>query len=182
MNNLFEFDFDTSIPEFDIVVQHVSTEGGGGGQTIEVDSELSTTSNNPVKNKVITVELNKKINASSLATVATSGSYNDLTNKPTIPSSFPVDSALDDTSENPVQNAVITNALSNKLNDPAGGSVGQILTKGENGATWSNVGTPTDAQVEAAISDWLDDHSTESFTIAYVSGKTLVLEQSSGSE
>ena len=33
----------------------------------------------------IQAEINTKVNASSLATVATSGSYNDLTNKPTIP-------------------------------------------------------------------------------------------------
>ena len=33
----------------------------------------------------IQAEINTKVNSSSLATVATSGSYNDLTNKPTIP-------------------------------------------------------------------------------------------------
>lgn len=33
----------------------------------------------------IRTELNSKVNSSALATVATSGSYNDLTNKPTIP-------------------------------------------------------------------------------------------------
>jgi hypothetical protein len=55
------------------------------GTTITVDSALSTTSENPVQNKVITTELNKKVNSSSLANVATSGSYNDLSDKPTIP-------------------------------------------------------------------------------------------------
>ena len=68
---------------------------GTVAMTITVDDALSTTSENPVQNKVITDALNNKAptshthNASDitsgLATVATSGSYNDLSNKPTIP-------------------------------------------------------------------------------------------------
>lgn len=50
-----------------------------------VDSALSTTSSNPVQNKVVTAALNNKANSADLAAVATSGSYNDLSNKPTIP-------------------------------------------------------------------------------------------------
>ena len=42
--------------------------GGNGGSEITVDSELSTTSENPVQNKVITTELNKKANSSSVPT------------------------------------------------------------------------------------------------------------------
>ena len=63
--------------------------------TITIDDELSTTSENPVQNKVITSALNGKANishthsasdiTSGLATVATSGSYNDLSNTPIIP-------------------------------------------------------------------------------------------------
>ena len=49
------------------------------------DTALSTTSVAPVQNKVVTTALNSKADTSSLATVATSGSYNDLSNKPTIP-------------------------------------------------------------------------------------------------
>lgn len=47
----------------------------------------------------------------SLSKVATSGSYNDLTNKPTIPT---VDSAMSSTSTNPVQNKVVNTQLSGK--------------------------------------------------------------------
>ena len=47
-------------------------------------------------------------NKPSLATVATSGSYTDLLNKPTI------DSALSSTSENAVQNKVVNTALAGK--------------------------------------------------------------------
>ena len=76
-----------------------------GGGTVTVDSALSTISENPVQNKVITTALNNKqgtisdlatirsgasagataVQPDDLATVATSGSYNDLSNKPTIP-------------------------------------------------------------------------------------------------
>ena len=45
-----------------------------------------------------------------------SGSYNDLTDKPTIPSAITIDSALSSTSTNPVQNKVINAALDGKAN------------------------------------------------------------------
>ena len=48
---------------------------------------------------------------SGLATVATSGSYDDLADKPTIPAAITVDSALSSTSTNPVQNKVINAAI-----------------------------------------------------------------------
>lgn len=69
----------------------------GGGSSVTVDSALSSTSENPVQNKVIDSALNgkqatitpsNKLSASlvsGLSTVATSGSYSDLSNKPTIP-------------------------------------------------------------------------------------------------
>ena len=53
---------------------------------------------------------------SGLARVATSGSYNDLINKPNIPEGTEVDAALSSTSVNPVQNKVITSALNGKAN------------------------------------------------------------------
>lgn len=49
-----------------------------------------------------------------LADVATSGSYNDLTDKPIIPAVSTVDSELSSTSTNPVQNKVINAALNSK--------------------------------------------------------------------
>lgn len=63
-----------------------AAQSGGGGGSVTVDSALSTTSQNPVQNRVITNALNEKVDSSDLAAVATSGSYNDLSNKPTIPS------------------------------------------------------------------------------------------------
>ena len=85
--------------------------------------------------------LDSKIDGSSLATVATSGDYNDLTNKPTIPEGLPsqsgnsgkflttdgsnaswatvplpeIDTELSSTSTNSVQNRVINSALNDKV-------------------------------------------------------------------
>ena len=63
---------------------------------VPIDDEVSTTSENPVQNKVITEYINskesgidaaleEKANISDLSIVATSGSYNDLEDKPEIP-------------------------------------------------------------------------------------------------
>ena len=51
---------------------------------------------------------------SDLKTVAFTGSYNDLSDKPTIPTAVMVDSAMSDTSTNPVQNKVIKTELDKK--------------------------------------------------------------------
>lgn len=56
----------------------------------------------------------------TLATVATSGSYNDLSNKPTIPPAVTVDTAISSTSTNPVQNKVIKTALDGKVSTVSG--------------------------------------------------------------
>lgn len=41
--------------------------GGSGGTSVTVDTALSTTSENPVQNKVVTAELNKKLNSTDIA-------------------------------------------------------------------------------------------------------------------
>lgn len=61
--------------------------GGGGGVTIEVDDAMSTTSENPVQNKVITAALADK--------------QNKLT----------IDSSLNTSSSNPIQNKAVAKAL-----------------------------------------------------------------------
>lgn len=53
--------------------------------TIEVDTALNQYSNHTISNSAVTTALQAKANTADLATVATSGSYADLTNKPTIP-------------------------------------------------------------------------------------------------
>ena len=56
---------------------------GGGGPTVVQTTGQSTT--DVMSQKAVTDELALKADASSLATVATSGSYNDLSNRPTVP-------------------------------------------------------------------------------------------------
>lgn len=59
--------------------------------------------------------------SNKLKAVATSGSYNDLSDKPV------VDSALSSTSENPVQNKVVKSAIDGKLST-SGGTVNGAIT------------------------------------------------------
>lgn len=67
-------------------INEAAQSGGGGGGSVTVDSAMSSTSTNPVQNRVIYSALQDKADSADLAAVATSGSYNDLSNKPTIPS------------------------------------------------------------------------------------------------
>ena len=79
-------DLETTDKSSIVAAINEARQSGGGGGSVTVDSTLSTTSQNPVQNRVITDALNEKADTEDLATVATSGSYNDLSNKPTIPS------------------------------------------------------------------------------------------------
>jgi hypothetical protein len=79
-------DLETTDKSSIVAAINEAAQSGGGGGSVTVDSALSTTSQNPVQNRVITNALNEKADSADLATVATSGSYNDLSNKPTIPS------------------------------------------------------------------------------------------------
>lgn len=68
----------------DYDTEWVDQSGGGGGGGVTVDSAMSSTSTNPVQNKVIYSALQGKANTSSLAAVATSGAYSDLTGRPSL--------------------------------------------------------------------------------------------------
>lgn len=48
----------------DLIVAEMSGGGGGGGGSITVDTELSTTSTNPVQNKAIAAALTGKVSVS----------------------------------------------------------------------------------------------------------------------
>lgn len=56
-----------------------------------------------------------------IAKVATSGSYNDLKDKPTIPSAVTVDTSLSTTSTNPVQNKAVATGINAKYTKPSTG-------------------------------------------------------------
>lgn len=55
------------------------------GMSVTIDDHIDSTSVNPVQNKVIADALDDKADSADLATVATSGDYDDLSNKPDIP-------------------------------------------------------------------------------------------------
>lgn len=87
-----------------------------------------------------------------------------------IPDPVTIDSALNDTSTNPVQNKVIhdkfetmtsdfadmlgtkadKDALNTKLDAPSGGSTGQVLQKTESGTQWANMQTYSNATTSSA--------------------------------
>ena len=76
-----------------------------------VDNSLSSTSTNPVQNKIITVEINR-INETLSGTAYIDVEDNENIEYPDISTSdIIVDSALSETSANPIQNSVITNEL-----------------------------------------------------------------------
>ena len=97
-----------------------------------IDAALNETSENPVQNKVVYAALAGKAEASSLSDVATSGSYNDLLNLPTIPV---VDDALNTSSTNTVQNGVVATALNTKQNKAVATTA--TLTAGAGTTAWT---------------------------------------------
>ena len=98
----------------------------------------------------IQTQLNNKAPAShtqaastitGLAPVATSGSYNDLANKPSIPAAVTVDTTLNASSTNAIQNGAVTTALSGKAPSSHNHSTNDItsgtlpIARGGTGAT-----------------------------------------------
>lgn len=96
--------------------------------------------------------------SSSLATVATSGSYNDLSNKPTIPT---VDQSYNASSTNAQSGTAVAGAIATVKQVPASTSsdANKVLTVNSSGnPIWSNVelfeavyGTTTYAEVASAV-------------------------------
>lgn len=128
------------------VTVNVGTGGGGtGGTNITVDSTLSSTSTNPVQNKVLYAALNNKLDKNGTATYATRDSSGNIISstyaKKTDLSSYvksinnvkpdsagnvnisssgggsniTVDATLDSTSSNAIANKAVYAALNNKL-------------------------------------------------------------------
>lgn len=87
--------------------------GGGGSPIIVIDNLTSGSSTDALsanQGRVLKGMVDDKANTSDLAQVATSGSYNDLTNKPTIPT---VEQTFDGTSANAMSGVAIESALDN---------------------------------------------------------------------
>lgn len=99
-------------------VAWVEVEGGGGGGSITVDQEYDASSSHAQSGVAvaqgIAAAVSGKADSSSLASVATTGSYNDLSDKPTIPSAVIVDQSYDPTSTSAQSGTAVAEALSGK--------------------------------------------------------------------
>lgn len=120
--------------------------------TITNDDISSSAAIDQSKISGLTTALAGKANTEDLAEVATTGSYNDLTDKPSIPAAITVDAALSSTSTNPVQNKVINTALAGKL---------------------STTGTAAKATADANGNSIVDTYATKTQLSSYVTTTTL---------
>ena len=93
------------------------------GFELNIDTELSSSSRNPVENRVLKAELDKKLNAEGLDTALSATSTNPVQNKvikaaiDSKQDKLTIDAALSGSSTNPVQNKVIKAALDGKLSE-----------------------------------------------------------------
>lgn len=118
-----------------------------GATKITVDTALSSTSTNPVQNKVIKTELDKKA-GTAVATTSANGlmSAADKTKLNGIAKDANktiVDTTLSDSSTNPVQNKVVKAALNDKLDKTGGTLTGNLTGKYFTG-TWLQTTAATD--------------------------------------
>lgn len=116
----------------------------------KVDTALSATSTNAIQNKVVSAALDAKANTSALKTVATTGSYDDLTDKPTIPDAVTVDAALSATSTNAIQNKAVKAALDGKMNTAT------LATVATSGAYSDLTGAPTIAELTESVLEQIE--------------------------
>lgn len=118
-----------------------------GATKIKVDTALSSTSTNPVQNKVIKTELDKKAgtavattSANGLMSVADKTKLNGIAEEA---NKTIVDTTLSDSSTNPVQNKVVKAALDGKLDKTGGTLTGNLTGKYLTG-TWLQTTASTD--------------------------------------
>ena len=132
--------------------------GGGGGGGADLSAVWATLTGNTGTYKDYQINIGHLTSAlsnyalsSSLATVATSGSYNDLTNKPTIPAAQiqsdwnQTTTTAKDYIKNKPTNLVTTTSLATALSDYlplAGGTMTGRLTTRDVGSGWGNGFSP----------------------------------------
>ena len=155
--------------------------------TVNVDSSLSTTSGNPVANSVITTALNGKADISSLATVATSGSYSDLTNTPNL-ATVATSGSYSDLSNTPNLATVATSGAYSDLSGTpnlatvaTSGSYADLTNRPSLGDAAacnvaSTVGTTGDLVTDTAVTDALADKTDKPLVkrVTLEAGQTTV--------
>ena len=147
-------------------------------QKVTIDAELSTTSTNPVQNKVIKAALDGKLGKNETAARATqdgagntiSTTYAKKTDIPTIT----VDAALSNTSTNPVQNKVVTTHMDDmitQINDSLDIILSDIPTKVshlENDAGYLTQHQSLDGYAKTSVANtWTAEQSLNNVNITY---------------
>jgi len=142
----------------DYAVGWVNQTGGGGGGDIIVDSALSTTSENPVQNKVVTTAINAKYAKPAYgipATDMTSAVQASLAKADTALQTAPVTSVNGQTGDVTVQAATdtqVTTAVNTWLSENVAQETGYVL---DSTLTMSNAAAPADkvGDLKSAFSD-----------------------------
>ena len=131
--------YDGTLHEWErLPAAEVRTVNGQTGDVVLTANDIDYDSNTTVK-----AEIDKKANSASLATVATTGDYDDLLNRPNIPPTVIPDAAMSDTSRNPVENKVIKKYVDGWMTATFGRELGKVWYQG--------TGVPTDASTQSPI-------------------------------
>lgn len=147
-------------------------------QKVTIDAELSSTSTNPVQNKVIKVALDGKLGKNDTAARATQdGAGNNIVDtyaKKTDITNIIVDAELSDTSTNPVQNKVVkTNmdAMLTEINNSLDIILSDIPTKVsalENDAGYLTQHQSLDGYAKTSVANtWTAEQSINNVNITY---------------
>lgn len=108
---------------------------------IEHEADLREAADDDLEDAIETLD-------NSLATVATTGDYNDLINQPVIPPGSMIDTAMSSTSENAVQNKVIYNAMQDKADTS---SLATVAFTGDHDDLVDNPEALTNMEIEALL-------------------------------
>lgn len=138
-------------------VTDLLNEGGGGGLVDDVKVNGTSVVD---ENKVAQIDLTPYAESADLATVATSGSYDDLSNKPTIPAAQVQSDWLEaDTSAKSyiLNKPTIPSAqVQSDWNEADSSAVDYIKNKPSIPSTASDVGAYTTSQVDALLDNKVD--------------------------
>lgn len=138
-----------------------------GGAGITVDTALSTTSENSVQNKVITAALNGKastaVAAQSAPGLMSAADKTKLDGVEAGANKTVVDTALSDTSTNPVQNKVIKAYVDSKASGSGGGKF--LIT----------------SSMDEGIGDHVIDKTVDEVVAAYEAGQMIYLNNTNDS-
>ena len=168
--------------EWKIKATYLLNQGGGGGGLVD-DVQVNGTS--VVTNKVANIDLTPYAETSDLATVATSGSYNDLSNKPSIPaaqvnSDWNASSGVAEILNKPNLATVATSGsytdLSNKPTDATQSASGLMSSTDKTKLDGIASGAEVNVQSDWSQSDnTADDYIKNKPTIPTVNDGTLTL-------